>query len=212
MPEVEVKNSHNEKTGTLSLDEPIFGVKVSKPLLHEVVQMQLASKRQGTAATKTRGLVSGGGKKPWKQKGTGRARAGSSRSPLWRGGGVTFGPLPRDYSYSIPKKKARAALFAALSSKVQEGRLIILEELAFAEAKTKSMVHLLGKLHLEGRILLVVSQKEETLDRITRNLPSVKVLEVRQLNVYDLLLADALLTTRRDIARLIEIWGNHESA
>jgi large subunit ribosomal protein L4 len=212
MPEVEVKNNNNEKTGTLALDEPIFGVKVSKPLLHEVVQMQLASKRQGTAATKTRGLVSGGGKKPWKQKGTGRARAGSSRSPIWRGGGTTFGPVPRDYSYSSPKKKARAALFAALSSKVQEGRLVILEDLAFGEPKTKSMVHLIGKLHLEGKILLVVSQKEEMLDRVTRNLPSVKVLEVRQLNVYDLLLADTLLTTRRDIARLIEIWGTHESA
>lgn len=212
MPEVEVRNNNNEKTGTLALDEPVFGAKVSKPLLHEAVQMHLASKRQGTAATKTRGLVSGGGKKPWKQKGTGRARAGSSRSPIWRGGGTTFGPVPRDYSYSIPKKKARAALFAALSSKVQEGRLVILEELAFAEPKTKSMVHLAGKLQLEGRILLIVSQIEETLDRVTRNLPRVKVLEVRQLNVYDLLLADTVLTTRRDIARLIEIWGNHESA
>lgn len=212
MPEVEVKNNHNEKTGTIALDEPIFGAKVSKGLLHEVVQMQLASMRQGTAATKTRGLVSGGGKKPWKQKGTGRARAGSSRSPLWRGGGTIFGPLPRGYAYSIPKKKVKAALFAALSSKVQEGRLVILEELEFSDAKTRSMVHLIEKLQLQGNILVATSQIQENLDRVTRNLPRVKVLEVRQLNVYDLLLADTLLITRRDIARLVEVWGNHESA
>lgn len=212
MPEVEVKNSHNEKTGTLLLEEPIFGAQISKSLLHEAVRMQLASMRQGTAATKTRGLISGGGKKPWKQKGTGRARAGSNRSPIWRGGGTTFGPLPRGYGYSIPKKKSRKALFVALSSKVQEGRLVILEDLEFAEAKTKSMASLLEKLQLSGKVLIVVSQKQEALDRVARNLPKVKLLEVRQLNVYDILLADTLLTTRRDIARLVEVWGNHESA
>lgn len=212
MPEVEVKNMQNEKTGTLTLDEPIFGAEVSKGLLHEVVQMQLASMRQGTASTKTKGFVSGGGKKPWKQKGTGRARAGSNRSPIWRGGGTIFGPLPRGYGYDIPKKKARKALFSALSSKVQEGRVVILEDLEISEPKTKSMVNLLKRLGLEGRVLLVVSQIPENLGRVTRNLAAVKVLEVRQLNVYDLLLADTLLTTRRDIARLVEVWGNHESA
>ncbi|HLG23124.1 MAG TPA: 50S ribosomal protein L4 [Candidatus Manganitrophaceae bacterium] len=212
MPEVDVKNGHNEKIGTMILEDPIFGLKVSTGLLHEATQMQLASMRQGTAATKTRGLVSGGGKKPWKQKGTGRARAGSNRSPIWRGGGTTFGPQPRSYAYSIPKKKSRKALFSALSSKVQEGRLIVLEELEIPEIKTKSMTHLLSKLQLPGKILIVVSQKQETLDRSARNLPNVKILEVRQLNVYDILLADTLLTTRRDIARLVEVWGNHESA
>lgn len=212
MPEVEVKNIQNEKTGTITLDEPIFGAEVSKGLLHEVVLMQRASMRQGTASTKTKGFVSGGGKKPWKQKGTGRARAGSNRSPIWRGGGTTFGPLPRSYQYDIPKKKSRKALFSALSSKVQEGKLVVLEDLEVSEPKTKTMVNLLGRLGLEGKVLLVVSQIQENLDRSARNLPLVKVLEVRQLNVYDLLLADTVVITRRDVARLVEVWGNHESA
>lgn len=212
MPEVEVKNVQNEKTGTITLDEPIFGAEVSKGLLHEVVLMQQASMRQGTASTKTKGFVSGGGKKPWKQKGTGRARAGSNRSPIWRGGGTTFGPMPRSYQYDIPKKKSRKALFSALSSKVQEGKLVVLEDLEISEPKTKTMVNLLGRLGLTGKVLLVVSQIQENLDRAARNLPLVKMLEVRQLNVYDLLLADTVVITRRDIARLVEVWGNHESA
>ncbi|MFQ5781247.1 MAG: 50S ribosomal protein L4, partial [Nitrospiria bacterium] len=181
-------------------------------LLHEAVQMQLASRRQGAAATKTKGMVRGGGKKPWRQKGTGRARAGSSRSPLWRGGGAVFGPLPRSYAYRLPKKKSRAALFFALSSKVQEGRLVVLEALEFTEMKTRSMIHLLQKLELKGKILIVTSQRQEDLSRITRNLPNVHLVEVRQLNVYDLVLADTLLTTQRDVTRLVEVWGNHESA
>jgi large subunit ribosomal protein L4 len=212
MPEVEVKNIQNEKTGTMTLDEPIFGAEVSKGLLHEVVLMQQASMRQGTASTKTKGFVSGGGKKPWKQKGTGRARAGSNRSPLWRGGGTTFGPMSRSYQFDIPKKKSRKALFSALSSKVQEGKLVVLEDLEVPEPKTKTMVNLLGRLGLKGKILLVVSQIQENLDRAARNLPLVKMLEVRQLNVYDLLLADTVVITRRDVARLVEVWGNHESA
>lgn len=212
MPEVEVKNIQNEKTGTIALDEPIFGAAVSKGLLHEVVLMQQASMRQGTASTKTKGFVSGGGKKPWKQKGTGRARAGSNRSPIWRGGGTTFGPLPRSYAYDIPKKKSRKALFSALSSKVEEGKLLVLEDLEISEPKTKTMVNLLGRLGLDGKVLLVVSQIQENLDRAARNIPLVKMLEVRQLNVYDLLLADTVVITRRDVARLVEVWGNHESA
>jgi len=212
MPEVEVKNIQNEKTGTMTLDEPIFGAEVSKGLLHEVVLMQQASMRQGTASTKTKGFVSGGGKKPWKQKGTGRARAGSNRSPLWRGGGTIFGPMPRSYQYDIPKKKSRKALFSALSSKVQEGKLVVLEDLEVSEPKTKTMVSLLRRLGLEGKVLFIISQLNENLDRAARNLPLVKMLEVRQLNVYDLLLADTVVITRRDVARLVEVWGNHESA
>ncbi len=212
MPEVDVKNIQNEKTGTIALDEPIFGAEVSKSLLHEVVQMQQASMRQGTASTKTKGFVSGGGKKPWKQKGTGRARAGSNRSPIWRGGGTTFGPLPRSYQYDIPKKKSRKALFSALSSKVQEGKLLILEDLEIFEPKTKAMANLIARLGLQGNTLLVVSQIQENLDRAARNLPRVKMMEVRQLNVYDLLLADTVVITRRDVARLVEVWGIHESA
>jgi len=212
MPEVEIKNHHNEKTGSMTLDERVFGGKVSKSLLHEAVQLHLASRRQGTAATKTKGLIRGGGRKPWKQKGTGRARAGSNRSPLWRGGGTVFGPRPRSYAYSMPKKKARAALYAALASKVQEESLVVLEEFTFTEIKTRTMALFLKKLDLAGRILVVTSQKQDDLNRMIRNLPNVHLLEVRQINVYDLLLADTLLTTQRDISRLVEVWGTHESA
>ncbi len=207
MLEVDIKNNHNEKTGTLTLDDQIFGAPVNPSLLHEVVQMQRASMRQGTASTKTKGLVRGGGRKPWRQKGTGRARAGSSRSPIWRGGGITFGPSPRSYAYSLPKKKARKALYSVLSSKVEEGTLFVLEEWVFSEVKTKSMVHLLQKLGLTGRVLIAVSQKEEDLDRMSRNLPGVKLLEIRNLDVYSLVLNETLLITQRDIARLVEVWG-----
>ncbi|HIE64828.1 MAG: 50S ribosomal protein L4 [Nitrospira sp.] len=212
MPEVEIKNHHNKKTGSMPLDDRVFGGKVSKPLLHEAVQLHLASRRQGTAATKTKGLIRGGGRKPWKQKGTGRARAGSNRSPLWRGGGTVFGPRPRSYAYSMPKKKARAALYSALASKVQEEGLVVLEEFIFTEAKTRTMALLLKKLDLSGRILVLTSQKQDDLNRMIGNLPNVHLLEVRQLNVYDLILADTLLTTQRDISRLVEVWGTHESA
>ncbi len=212
LSEIEIVNQHNEKTGTVALDEQIFCAEVSPALIHEVVQMQLASMRQGNASTKTKGLVRGGGKKPWRQKGTGRARAGSNRSPIWRGGGTIFGPSPRSYSYSMPKKKARKALYAALSSKVHEQKLVVIEEWAFSEVKTRSMVHLLDRLQLGGIILIAVSQIEDDFGRVTRNLPNVNVVEIRNLNVYALMRADTLMVSQRDIARLTEVWGNHESA
>ncbi len=207
MLEVDVKNSHNEKTGTVTLDAQVFGAPVVPELLHEVVQMQRASMRQGTAATKTKGKVRGGGKKPWRQKGTGRARAGSTRSPIWRGGGTTFGPRPRSYAYSIPKKKARKALFSALSSKVAEGALVVLEEWSFSEVKTRAMLRLMDKLALSGRVLIAVSQKDDDLVRMSANLPNVKLVEIRNLDVYSLLLNETLLITQRDLARLVETWG-----
>jgi len=210
--EIEVVNQHNEKTGTLALDAGVFAAEISPALIHEVVQMQRACMRQGNAATKTKGFVSGGGKKPWRQKGTGRARAGSNRSPIWRGGGTVFGPSPRSYRYSMPKKKARKALFAALSEKVQEQKLVVIEEWAFTEVKTRSMVHLLDRLHLKGNILIAVSQIEDDFARVTRNLPNVTVVQIRNLNVYGLLRAGTLVISQRDVARLTEVWGNHESA
>jgi len=206
MIKVDVKNTLNEVKGAMGLSEAIFGVPVSIPVVHEVVTMQQASMRQGTAKTKTKGFISGGGKKPWAQKGTGRARAGSSRSPIWRGGGTTFGPQPRGYGYSLPKKKARLALFMALSDKVKEGKLVVLEELVLGEVKTRSMVHLLTKLQLKGRILIMVTQATDELDRTSRNLPGVDLIEVRRLNVYDLVCADTVLTTQRDLERLEEVW------
>ncbi|MEC4677585.1 MAG: 50S ribosomal protein L4 [Nitrospirota bacterium] len=207
MLEVDVKNSHNEKMGTVTLDAQVFGAPVVPELLHEVVQMQRASMRQGTAATKTKGNVRGGGKKPWRQKGTGRARAGSTRSPIWRGGGTTFGPRPRSYAYSIPKKKARKALFSALSSKVAEGALVVLEEWSFSEVKTRAMLRLMDKLALSGRILIAVSQKDDDLVRMSGNIPNLKLIEIRNLDVYSLLLNETLLITQRDLARLVEVWG-----
>ncbi len=207
MPEIEVVNQHNEKTGSIALDDQIFGAAVSPSLIHEVVRMQLASMRQGTAATKTKGFVRGGGKKPWRQKGTGRARAGSNRSPLWRGGGTTFGPTPRSYAYSMPKKKARKALYSALSSVVSEGQLVVLEEWAISETKTRSMAHLLQTLELKKNVLIAVSQIEEDFDRVTRNLPYVTVVELRHLNVYGLIRAEKLLISQRDVVRLAEVWG-----
>jgi len=207
MLELEVRNIRNEVAGSVALDERVFGVPVHRSLLHEVVQMQRASFRQGTASTKTKGLVRGGGKKPWRQKGTGRARAGSSRSPLWRGGGTVFGPSPRSYSYSFPKKKTRKALFSALSSMLEEGAIFILEEWGFSEKKTRGMARLLKALQLDGRVLIVVSQKEEGLVRISRNIPNVKLMDVRQMDVYSLLCADRLLMVQRDLVRLVEILG-----
>ncbi len=206
MIKVNVKNRLNEVKGEMSLSEAIFGTPISIPVIHEVVTMQQASMRQGTAQTKTKGFVSGGGKKPWAQKGTGRARAGSRRSPIWRGGGTTFGPISRGYGYSLPKKKARLALFMALSSKVKEGKLIVLEDLVLGEVKTRSMVHLLTKLQLEGRILIVVNQVTDELDRVSRNIPMVDLLDVRGLNVYDLICSDTVLTTQSDLERLEEVW------
>jgi large subunit ribosomal protein L4 len=205
--ETDVKNSRNETVGVVSLSEAVFGQPLRGPLLHEVVRMQRASMRQGTAATKTKGLVSGGGKKPWKQKGTGRARAGSSRSPIWRGGGTTFGPVPRGYGYSMPKKAYRAALLSALSDKAQSGQILILEEWGLEEAKTKRMVELLKALQISGNILVVVPGPDEVLARATGNLPSVQLIEARQLNVYDLLWAGSLLTTRTGIEAVETHWG-----
>jgi len=210
MLEVEIKNIKNEKQGVISLDEALFAVGVSKPLLHEVVTLQLASMRHGNAATKTRGLVSGGGKKPWKQKGTGRARAGSSRSPIWRGGGTIFGPEPRGYAYTMPRKKSRLALTMALSSKVSEGRLLILNELPLLGKKTKELFHIVEALHLEGKVLIVTSAESASLCRVASNLPMVKVLEKAELNVYDLLSAEWLLTTKEDVISMG--WGNHGTA
>ncbi len=210
--EVEVKNLKNEKAGMLVLNDSIFGLKPALSLLHETVVMQLASMRQGTAATKTRGLVRGGGKKPWKQKGTGRARAGSSRSPVWRGGGTIFGPQPRLYGYTMPQKKSRKALYMALSEKVHGGGLIVLEAIQFEEVKTKSVARLLKELNLDGNVLMVTSKEDCDLMRMVRNLPHVQLLHIRQLNVYDILLAKWLVMTRDDIQRLTEILGDHEPA
>jgi large subunit ribosomal protein L4 len=184
------------------LDERIFGVNPRPHLLHQAVVMQLRNRRAGTAATKSKGFVRGGGKKPWRQKGTGRARAGSIRSPIWVGGGTIFGPQPRDYSFRMPRKARREALLSALSLKHQEGKLIVLDKLELEEAKTKLVASALAELKVQSA-LLVVSQSDVKIERAARNLPKIKVLRVEGLNVYDLLRYDHLILME-DALKLLE--------
>lgn len=185
------------------LNEAIFGARSRPHLLHQTVVMQLANRRAGSASTKSKGLVRGGGKKPWRQKGTGRARAGSSRSPIWVGGGTTFGPQPRDYSYRMPRTARREALLSALSSKNREGKLIVVDKLELDAPKTKMMVQALAELKVESA-LIVVPQQDPTIERSARNLPRVKVLRVEGLNVYDLLRYDHLILTQGALKALEE--------
>ncbi len=184
------------------LPESIFGVAVRPHLLHQAVVMQLNNRRAGTASTKTRGRVRGSGRKPWRQKGSGRARAGSVRSPIWVGGGTAFGPLPRDYSYRIPKKARRQALLSALSLKRQEEKLVVVEPEDVTEIKTRLMAEAMASLGV-GKSLFVIAEGDEKIELSARNLPRVKVLRVAGLNVYDLLRFEYLVLTR-DALRKIE--------
>jgi large subunit ribosomal protein L4 len=184
------------------LKEEIFGAALRPHLLHQAVVMQLNNRRAGTAATKSKGFVRGGGKKPWRQKGTGRARAGSIRSPIWVGGGTIFGPQPRDYSYRMPKKARREALLSALSLKHKEGKIIVLVALEIAEVKTKLMRQMLEELQVKSA-LIVLPEGDEKVALSVRNLPKVKALRVEGLNVYDLLRYEHLIMTEQAL-RLIE--------
>ena len=185
------------------LSEAVFGAKPRAHLLHQTVVMQLANRRAGTAATKSKGFVRGGGKKPWRQKGTGRARAGSIRSPIWVGGGTTFGPQPRDYSYRLPRTARREALLSALSLKHRDGRIIVVDKFELEEAKTKLMVRALAELKVESAVI-VISQADANIERSARNLPKIKVLRVDGINVYDLLRYDHLILTQEALQRLEE--------
>jgi large subunit ribosomal protein L4 len=186
-----------------TLNEAIFGAKPRTHLLHQAVVMQLANRRTGSAATKSKGFVSGGGKKPWRQKGTGRARAGSIRSPIWVGGGTVFGPQPRDYSYRMPRTARREALLSALSLKKRESKLIVVDKLQLEQAKTKLMVQVLADLKVASA-LLVIPQADAKIERSARNLPNVKVLRVDGLNVYDLLRYEHLILTEQALKILQE--------
>jgi len=201
---VDVVNAHNEKVDSLELPEAIFGAAVRRHLLHEVVRMQLATRRQGTADTKGRSEVSGGGKKPWKQKGTGRARAGSSRSPLWRHGGTIFGPHPREYGFRVPRTVRRQALCGALTAKAQAGAVRLLESFGLEKPSTKGMRGLLNSLGAQGRALVVLPGRDEVVEKSARNLPEVRVLTVQGLNVYDILKADTVILTPEGVHTLQE--------
>jgi large subunit ribosomal protein L4 len=183
--------------------EEIFGIKTRPHLLHQIVVMQLNNRRAGTAATKSKGLVRGGGKKPWRQKGTGRARAGSIRSPLWVGGGTIFGPQPRDYSFRMPRKARKEALLSALSLKNRDGKIIVVDKLELEEAKTKLMVKALAELKVTSA-LIVISRPDATIERSARNIPAVKVLRVEGLNVYDLVRYEHLILTEGALKLLEE--------
>jgi large subunit ribosomal protein L4 len=201
MPVVDVYNVKREKVGELTLNDDIFGVEVYPPILHEVVTWQRAKRRAGTACTKTRGEVSGGGRKPWRQKGTGRARAGSIRSPLWRGGGTVFGPKPRSYDYTLPKKVRRLALKMALSSKLANGQLVILEDYPYTTPKTKDFVQLMKTFEME-KALVITDREHEALKLSARNLPTVQVLPTAGLNVYDILKYDHLVVLSPAVAQI----------
>ena len=202
--ELSIVDTKNKKVGSLEVSEDVFGADIHEHLLHEVVVMQLANRRRGTASTKIRDEVRGGGKKPWKQKGTGRARAGSSRSPLWRGGGVVFGPKPRDYSYKVPKKVRKTALKSALSFKAKNNDIIVLDELKSELSKTKEVALLLKDLKIIDKVLFLIEQENKSLQLAARNLPNARVLNLAGLNVYDLLYSSKLILTRDTVSKIEE--------
>lgn len=205
MPKVAVYNMQGAQVGEMELNNDVFGVEVNQAVLHSAVVLQLASLRRGTHSTKLRGEVRGGGRKPWRQKGTGRARAGSIRSPLWRGGAILFGPKPRSYSFSMPKKQRRLALKSALSSKVESGKLIVLDELSFGAPKTKQVVELLNNLKVAGKALLVTGEFNEAVEKSARNISGVAAVEASGINVYDILNHDTVVVTKEAVAKVEEV-------
>jgi large subunit ribosomal protein L4 len=203
MPTIPVLNIQGSQVGEIALNEAIFGAKVNKALLHEAVTMQLASRRLGTSAVKNRAAVSGGGRKPWRQKGTGQARHGSRRSPIWKGGGVVFGPTPRSYAYSLPKKARRKALCAALSAKVESGELIVVDGLTMSEPKTKVMVDILSKIKAE-KPLIVTAGSDVNVSKSGRNIPGVAIMASEGVNVYDILAHNHLVLTKEAVGKVEE--------
>lgn len=198
-----VYNTDNEKVGEVELNDALFGVRVKPYILHDVVRMQLANRRAGTACTKTRVEVSGGGSKPWRQKGTGRARAGSNRSPIWRGGGTTFGPKPRDYSYKLPKKVRRLGLRMALSARFSEDNLLVLDDFKMDGIKTKKFMEVMQNLNVKN-CLVVTPERDEALEKSSRNVHGIKVISAAGLNVYDILLYHNLVLLKPCIDQLEE--------
>jgi large subunit ribosomal protein L4 len=207
MPIVDVVDLENKKVGTVDLPKEVFGCEPNTALVHEAVIMQRACERQGTASTLRRGEVSGSGKKPWKQKHTGRARAGSVRSPVWRHGGSVFGPKPRSYAYSMPKRKYRAALQSALSAKVAASKLIVLSDLSLQQPKTKLLAKSLSQLSGGDHTLVIVGKEQPAVLQAARNLTAVKVLSPDQLNVYDIVRAGVVVVPQRELGQVQEVWS-----
>ncbi|MFO0774135.1 MAG: 50S ribosomal protein L4 [Nitrospiraceae bacterium] len=208
MPSIDVLDSNKRKIATAELPEALFAREANGPLLHEAIIMQRAGERQGTSSTLRRGEVSGSGKKPWKQKHTGRARAGSLRSPVWRHGGTVFGPKPRNYQYSIPKQKYHRAMQVALSSKLASGDVVVVGEVAVADAKTKQLRTMLSQLGVKSTALVVVSVAgADSVMRAGRNMCSVKVATPEHLNVYDVLKYGTIVIAQSALGRLKEVWA-----
>ena len=207
MATVAVYDITNNKVGDIELNDSIFGVEMNSGLLHQAVVMQLAAQRLGTHATKTRSFVRGGGRKPWKQKGTGRARSGSTRSPIWGGGGTVFGPHPRKYAFSMPRKQRRLAIKCALSDKVKSGELVVLDSLDFEAPKTKQVVKMLGDFKAEKKVLFITADEAENVEKSARNIPGVKAINMMGLNVFDILNNDKLFITKDAITRIEEVFA-----
>ena len=201
MAVTEVYNTDNKKVGEVELNDDLFSLEVKKHILHDVVKMQLANRRAGTASTKTRTEVRGGGAKPYRQKGTGRARAGTNRSPLWRGGGVIFGPKPRDYSYKLSKKVRKLGVRMALSTRFSEKNMLVLDGFDLADIKTKQFVDVMKKLNIENG-LIVIPEKNENLEKSSRNVHGYKVIQADGLNVYDILLHRRLVLLQPCLGQL----------
>ncbi|EOS52735.1 50S ribosomal protein L4 [Lachnospiraceae bacterium MD335] len=202
MAKVSVYNMEGKEVDTIDLSDAVFGVEVNEHLVHMAVVQQLANKRQGTQKAKTRSEVSGGGRKPWRQKGTGHARQGSTRAPQWKGGGVVFAPVPRDYSFKMNKKEKRAALKSALTSRVQENKLIVLDELRFDEIKTKNFKAVIDNLNV-AKAYVVINENDEKVVLSARNLPNVQTALTHTINVYDIMKGGTVILTK-DAAKTIE--------
>ena len=207
MPKIDVYNIEGKKVSDIELKDEVFGIEPNEKVVHSVLVNYMANQRQGTSNTKTRAEVSGGGRKPWKQKGTGRARQGSIRAPQWFKGGIALGPKPRDYRYTVNKKEKRLAIKSVLSSKVLENNLVVVDSLPFKEIKTKNMVKALECLKVEGKTLIVLPEKNENVQKSARNIQGVKTSLVNTINVYDLLKYNKLILTVDSVKSLEEVYA-----
>lgn len=205
MPKVSTYNIAGAQTGEMELNDSVFGVEVNEAVMRQAVLRQLANERLGTHATKTRGLVRGGGRKPWKQKGTGRARVGSTRSPLWVGGGTVFGPQPRSYEQKMPRKARRLAVKSALSDKVNTNELFVLDEIVLAAPKTKEVVKVVDNFKFSGEKVLFITDGDEVMARCARNLQDVKSVSTENMNIFDLLHYTKLFITKSAVAKIEEV-------
>ena len=206
MANVSVLNMEGKEVGSMELNDAVFGVEINEHLVHQAVVLQLANNRQGTQKAKTRSEVSGGGRKPWRQKGTGHARQGSTRAPQWTGGGVVFAPVPRDYSFKMNKKEKRAALKSVLTSKVQENKFIVLDELKLAEVKTKEMKKVLHNLKVNNA-LVIIGDDSENVALSARNIAGVQTASVNTINVFDMLKYNTIIATKSSVASIEEVYA-----